>query len=599
MPSFSRLRERQRDLSVAVSHRADRLIARLTRLGIDENTLLIGFALVIGTAVGVAVIVFYKLIDLAQGAALSAVGRLTGFGSAAIVLVVIAGLALARLLVRWGAQDSEGENIPDVMLSVAKRGGTVHSRPVAVKTAAAALAIGTGGSVGAEGPVAVAGSALGSSIGRFFRSGPERLRLLVACGAAAGISAAFNAPIAGVFFSLEKVIGSFGVRAFPPVLVASVIAAAISRAAFGATPVIEIPTEYGVGAPSELVLYALLGIVTGAVAVFYTKSVFRIQDRLAVLRAPWQRVVLAALVVGMLDVFFKADLWGQGHETLSIEIIGARAGYFLVALAFAKVLATGLTLAVTRAGGVFTPALFIGATLGGGLAVTAQAVIPGLDIIPEAFALVGMAGLLAGATHAPLTAIMIVFEMTSDYALILPLMLCGAIAFITSRRIYAESIYSEWLARRGETIHLGRDTAIMERLRVGDFCDRNPDVVGEGATVAQILQAIGGSRQTEFPVLDGDLRLIGMLTYDDLRTVLTDADRFAALVLAGDLASPTYEQVTPGDSLAVAMQRLAVRGSHSIPVVDTDDPRRLVGVIGRQEILGAYDRELLQGPDRS
>jgi CIC family chloride channel protein len=594
MSSFSRLRERQRDLSAAASSRADRVVAQLTRLGIDENTLLIGFALAIGTAVGVAVIGFYKLIDLAQSVALTAVGRLTGFGSAAIVLVVIAGLGIARLLVRWGARDSEGENIPDVMLSVAKRGGTIHATPVAVKTAAAAVAIGTGGSVGAEGPVAVAGSALGSSIGRFFRSGPERLRLLVACGAAAGISAAFNAPIAGVFFSLEKVIGTFGVRAFPPVLVASVIAAAISRAAFGASPVIEIPTEYAVGSPSELVLYAILGIVTGVVAVFYTRSVFRLHDRLHLLAAPWQRIVLGALLVGVLDVFFKADLWGQGHETLSIEIIGARAGYFLIALAFAKVLATGVTLAVTRAGGVFTPALFIGATLGGGLAVTARDLIPGLDIIPEAFALVGMAGLLAGATHAPLTAIMIVFEMTSDYALILPLMLCGAMAFITSRRIHPESIYSEWLVRRGEHIQLGRDTAIMEGLRVGDFCERNPDVVGEGASVAQILQAIGRSRQTEFPVLDADLGLVGMLTYDDLRTVLTDVDRLEALVLASDLVSPNYERVTPEDSLATALQRLAVRGSHSIPVVDAAHPKRLVGVIGRQEILAAYDRELLR-----
>jgi CIC family chloride channel protein len=341
-------------------------------------------------------------------------------------------------------------------------------------------------------------------------------------------------------------------------------------------------------------LYALLGVVTGVVAVVYTRTVYWTRDLLQRFKIGWHSVVVGALLVGALDVVFKADLWGHGHETLSIDMIGARAGYFLVGLAFAKILATAATLSVIRAGGVFTPALFIGATLAGGLGTSAAEWVPGFTIAPQAFALVGMAGLVAGSTHAPLTAIMIVFEMTSDYALILPLMLCGAVAYITARRIHPESIYSEWLVRRGESIHLGRDQAVLERLRVRDACNNNPDIIGEGAAVSQILQAIGASRQIEFPVLDDDLKLVGMITYDDLRTVLTDADRYAPVVLAGDLASPHFERVTPEDSLATALQRLAVRGSHYIPVVESEEPDRLVGVIGRQEILAAYDRELLQ-----
>ncbi len=593
MPELSRLRAWQRAVSARVSDFADGFVGRLPRLGIDENTLLLGFALVIGVAVGLTVIVFYRLIDVAQKLALTTAGRFTGFGSVAIILVVLAGLALTRLLVMHGTGDSDGDNIPDVMLAVAKRGGVINAWHVAIKTASAAIAIGAGGSVGAEGPVAVAGSALGSRIGRFFRSGPERLRLLVACGAAAGISAAFNAPIAGVFFSLEKVIGTFGASAFPPILIASVIAAVISRGAFGDTPVIAIPTEYGVGPPSEFVFYAILGIVCGIAAVIYTKSFYRVQDALKRLGGVWA-VVVGAVIVGVLDVVFKADLWGRGHESLSIDLIGARSGTFLLGLAFAKMIAAATTLAVTRAGGVFTPALFVGATLGGGVAALAAPVLPGFAIVPEAFALVGMAGLVAGATHAPLTAIMIVFEMTGDYALILPLMLCGAIAYLTARRIHPHSIYSEWLVRRGETIHLGRDTAILERLRVGGSFNKDPHVIGEGATVRQIVQAIGTSPQTEFPVLNAELKLVGMLTYADLRTVLTDADRLGPVVVAGDLASQQYETVTPDDSLRTALQRLAMRGSHHIPVVDPRDAGRLIGLIGRPEIFAAYDRALLQ-----
>jgi CIC family chloride channel protein len=184
--------------------------------------------------------------------------------------------------------------------------------------------------------------------------------------------------------------------------------------------------------------------------------------------------------------------------------------------------------------------------------------------------------------------------MTNDYALILPLMLCGAIAYITARRIHPESIYSEWLVRRGEVIHSGRDTAVLEHLKVKDAYNANPDVIGENATVRQILQAIRNSRQTEFPVLDSDLKLVGMITYDDLRAVLTDADTFGPIVLADDVASQQFERVIPSDTLSTALKRLALRGSHYVPVVDARDPDRLLGLISRQEILTAYDRELLR-----
>ncbi len=579
-----------------ISQRGQALIQRIPALGIDESTLLIAFALAIGAAVGIFVILFFRLISFIQQLALSAAAGIPSVSGLGIAAVVLAGMLAAGLLVKYGARDSDGENIPDVMRAVAKRGSVIRAVPTTVKSIASALLIGTGGSVGAEGPLAVSGAALGSRIGLLFRSRAPRLKVLVACGSAAGISAAFNAPIAGVFFSLEKVLGTFGVSAFPPILVSSVIAAAISRAVLGNAPVIEIPQEYGIGSASELLLYALLGIATGMMAVAYTRTLYKTTDVLGKIRSRWGQIVVAAAVVALLNIVFREDLWGHGQESLDIGIISARSWYFLLALAFAKLLATSFTVSAVRCGGVFTPSLFIGATLGGSLAVAANQAF-GLNLIPEAFALVGMSGMVAASTHAPLTAVMIVFEMTSDYALILPLMLTGAIAFIAARRIYPDSIYSAWLTRKGETISHGQDTAVLERLKVRGCYNGNPDVVGETATVTQLIKAIGASSQTEFPVVDGDLKLVGMLTYNDLRSVMTDADALGPVVMAGDLVTDAHESVTPTDSLRTALQRLAVRGSHHIPVVDHGDATKLVGLIGRQEILNAYDLALLAEGD--
>lgn len=568
------------------------LIRRAATL--DESTVLMGFAVGIGLAVGVAVILFYQLIDVFQALALSTAHQLTWLGALDILAVVVVGLGAAYAVVKYGARDSDGENIPDVMRAVAKRGGHINDLPVLAKTAAAGILIGTGGNVGAEGPVAVAGAALGSRIGRVFRSGHNRLQLLVACGAAAGISAAFNAPIAGVFFALEKILGSFSVTAFAPVLVASVIAAVVSRAVFGNSPVIAIPTEYAMGAPWELILYAALGITVGVVATFYTRAVYRSADLLQRRRSRWVQVAIAALVIGLLDILFRADLWGQGHESLDIGILGAREPWYLIALAFAKLAATALAIAAARAGGVFTPALFIGATLGGGLARAAQQVFPQWAVQPEAFGLAGMAGLVAGATHAPLTAIMMVFEMSGDYALILPIMVTAAVAYLTARRLFPTSIYSEWLHRKGERIGHGRDMGVLERLTVADAYNRRPFSVREGATVQEIMHAIGQTPQTEFPVVDADGHLVGVVTYSDLRTVLADRDRLAQVLIAADIANLEIEPVTTADSLRTALQRLGIHGSLTLPVVEPDGGRKLVGLISRSEILAAYDRELLR-----
>jgi CIC family chloride channel protein len=429
-------------------------------------------------------------------------------------------------------------------------------------------------------------------MGRWLQASPNRLRTLVGCGAAAGISAAFNAPIAGVIFGIEKILGAAGGMALGPFVVASILAATVSRLAFGNHPVLALPAEFGVGSPWELVSYVGLGILTGGAAAAYTRGVWKTQDWFGRLRAPWTQVGLGALIVGGLDLGFRADLWGHGHQSIDLGILAARSGLFLLALAAAKLVATAVTFGAGGTGGVFTPALFIGATLGGAYGLTLQHLLPQSHLAPGALALVGMAGLVAGATHAPLTAIMMVFEMTADYGLILPLMLTSVLAYTIARRMYPESIYTEWLVRRGVVLTHGADAAVLARLPVHECMNRKPVVIPERASLQQIVGLIEGSRQTEFPVVDGEGRLAGMLTQAGVREALADGNHLQPFVLAADLAVPEHDPLTGEDTLLTALRRLGAREVSLLPVVRPEDRERLEGTVSRQDVMAAYERAL-------
>jgi CIC family chloride channel protein len=302
-------------------------------------------------------------------------------------------------------------------------------------------------------------------------------------------------------------------------------------------------------------------------------------------------VALGALIVGGLDLAFQANLWGHGHESIDLSLLAARSALFLLALAAAKLVATAVTFGAGGTGGVFTPALFIGATLGGAYGLTLQHLLPGSHLAPGAVALVGMAGLVAGATHAPLTAIMMVFEMTADYGLILPLMLTSVLAYAIARRFHPESIYTEWLVRRGVVLSHGADAAVLARLPVHECMNRRPVVIPEGANLRQIVGLIEGSRQTEFPVVSGDGRLAGVLTQAGVRQAL-DGEHLHALLLAADLAVPEHDPLTSEDTLLTALRRLGAREVSLLPVVHPEDRERLEGTVSRQDVMAAYERAL-------
>jgi CIC family chloride channel protein len=429
-------------------------------------------------------------------------------------------------------------------------------------------------------------------LGQIFRFGPDRVRIMVAAGAAAGISAAFNAPLAGAFFALEEILGSLAISAFPPVVVASVIAAIVSQAFFGNHPAFPIPTEYGFESVIEIVaFYPLLGLVAGLVGVLFVRTYFGIADLADRTRVPDIVLPIAGgLAVGTIVVLSGSMLAGNGHLAFPIELFGRLEWYVLLLLGAGKILATSITLNTGGSGGLFTPALFVGAATGGGVGAGLTKVFPALGLHPEAYALVGMGALVAAATHAPLTGILLVFEMTNDYAIMMPLMLSTVIAYIVARHYERDSLYSGWLRRRGERIEHGRDEHVLAAMNIAEAIDRKPQVIGESASVAQLLEHLGSGTQTEFPVIDTELRLRGMITTADLARVARYHADLTVLLVAADVATPS-PSVNGDATLLDAIRIMGQRGVATLPVTDPDTGR-LAGIVRHVDLIALYERGL-------
>jgi chloride channel protein, CIC family len=312
------------------------------------------------------------------------------------------------------AREARGHGVPEVMYAVAERGGRIRPQVAAVKALASAICIGGGGSVGREGPIVQIGSALGSGLGQAVRLPESRLRVLVACGAAGGIAATFNTPIAGVFFALEVILADFAVDSFAAVVLAAVAAAALSRAAFGDHPFLNLPT-FTITAPAEYLCYALLGLLAAGVGVGFSRLLYLVEDLCDRLwRGPeWLRPAVGGLALGAV-LLVLPQMYGVGYPVLGTAVSGGYSLAFLVALLAGKMVATSLTIGIGGSGGVFAPSLFVGGMLGGAFGLVMQRVDPGLVAAPGAYALIGMGAVFAGAARAPMTAVLIMFELTGE-----------------------------------------------------------------------------------------------------------------------------------------------------------------------------------------
>ena len=568
---------------------------------LSENAVLLTFAVITGLLSGLGVVAFYRSIDFAYWAFYKF--PTSQFPRFALLtyrpVITAAGLAVAWWVMRHIGRGHDGMNVPDVQLAVVRRGGEIESRPALARTAASVITIGAGGSAGNEGPVVVLGAMIGSWLGRTFRFAPARVVVLVGCATGAAISAAFNAPLAGAFFALEEVVGTLAAGSFAPVVVSSVVAAVVSRAFLGNHPAFAIPQKYGYAHPSELaLLYPLLGVVCGLMAALYVRTYFWAGDvekklPLPASAIPW----IGGALVGVLVFSSGGLLVGYGHLAIHSDIFGRMAWYGLLALALGKILATSITLNMGGSGGVFTPSLYIGAATGGAFGVALSKLFPVMGLHPEAYALVGMGAIVAGATDAPITGILLVFEMTNDYAIVVPLMLTVVISHTIARRLSPDSLYSGWLRRRGQSIEKGTDRDVLDGLHVSDAYEAAPQVIAETARVDELLGHLGSTRQVYFPVVDDSHTLVGVITVSELGQLARNDEYLGSLLLAGDIAQET-ETVTRDDSLMEAIRKMGVRGTESLPVVDPHSGR-LLGLIDRSHILNIYERTVSSAAHRA
>lgn len=567
---------------------------------ISGTNVLILLSVLVGLVTGFGAIAFGLLIEYANrfffGLTDQILTRAAAFlqfrFSFWLPLIPALGGLLVGPIVYYFAREAKGHGVPEVMNAVARLGGIIRPRVAAAKTVASAICLGSGGSAGREGPIIQIGSTIGSTIGQVFKLSSQRTKLLIGCGAAAGISSVFNAPIAGVIFAVEIILGDFAINTFAPVLVSSVVASVVTRSVLGNHPAFSVP-NYSLVSAWEVPMYMVMGVVLGFVAVLFTRTLDRFEDLFDKLKiSNVLKPAVGGLLLGVLAVFFPQVL-ADGYETITLTLYGQMGVALLAGLVFMKILATSLTLGSGNSGGIFAPSLFMGAMAGGAFGYGVGALWPAYTASPGAYALVGMAGVVAGTTHAPLTALLIIFEMTNDYRIILPLMLTVAMSSLVARKIFEPSIYTVKLLKRGIDIRGGKDIAVLRSAKVVDVMDSKFEVLHSHTPLGGIFRKVEETPETYFVVVNREGHFRGIITLQDLRSLITQrhADD---LILAADIIKRDWAMLHPEDSLETAMSQLDQKGVKLLPVVDSNDSNKVVGVLRRENLVDYYNRRLVE-----
>lgn len=572
--------------------RREPLFQRLKR----PNVKYLFLAIIIGVLAGYGAVVFKYILKSMQWIFYQNSQDYLAFSDAVplwmkIVMPAAGGLVVG-LVVSYFASEAKGHGVPEVIQAIALRGGRIRKRVAAAKIFASAVTIGSGGSVGREGPMVQIGSSIGSSIGQLFHVPSAYMRTMVGCGAAAGIAATFNAPIAGVLFALEIIIGDFGVMQFSPVVLSSVTATTISRYYFGDFPHFQIP-EYSIVSLWEFCFYPLLGVVTGFVALSFTKILYMFEDWFENISLPeWIKPAIGGALLGCVFAIFP-EVFGVGYGAMNLALNNAMELWPLFILVFVKILASSITLGSGGSGGIFAPSLFMGAMTGGAFGLVLHSLLPGMTAMPGAYALVAMGGVVAGTTYAPITAILIIFEMSGTYSIILPLMLTCITATVMNSTIRRASIYTTKLLRRGIDIEAGRERHLLEHILVKDVMISEVVTIPESTPLSSIIWTFKTENAPYLHVIDGEGHLTGIISFRDIRPVLNE-EGLMDLLVAADIATRKLVTVSMNDTVQEALDKLTERGVSQVPVLISGQDRKLAGSLTESDINAAYNSAVVK-----
>ncbi len=539
-------------------------------------------SLVVGVGAGFGAAALIYALRLVSGV-VSRTADATTLEQSLAFLVIPIGFWLAWALAAKWAPEAAGHGVPQILAALTLRGGRIAPRIPVIKTIATALTIGVGGSAGREGSIAQIGSGIGSFVGTLTRLGESERRALVAAGAGAGIAATFNAPIAGMFFAMEVILGDLSIRYLHTVVIASVAGAVVSHSLIGDELAFQV-SPYALDDPAQLILYGIFGLIAVGLAILFIEALdwFSVApDRLI----PWMRPIILGVGVAAIG-FFAPDVLGTGQAfiggVLRDEV--SRVWWVFGLLALAKLVATSATLGGKGAGGIFMPSLFIGAVAGAAFAKLVDPIWTLSDLDPGAFALVGMAAVFAGVSRASFTSILIVFEITGDYGLVLPLMLAVAIATAIANRLHPESAYTSPLLRMGIHTVPSEQTDLLDTVSIGDLRLRAPLTVAPTDSLSAVEGLLRRNRLNGVAVVEADGRLAGIVSDSDIHRLGGASDHLTA----ADAMTPDPATVSVDLPVSQALERMAVLGVGRLPVIDRHNPERIEAMFRREDAIAAY-----------
>lgn len=558
---------------------------------------LLGFALAIGLLAALGAVAFRSLIELFQfvfwPSGESFLDRVIAAPWWMTLGLPAAGGLVTGPIIQYLAPEARGPGVTAVILSVSAQQSTIRHRVTFLKGLVSSLLLGTGASVGREGPVVQIGASVGSSLAQLFRLRPDLRRVCLACGAAAGIAATFNAPIAGTLFALEIILMNLEVGSISYIVISAITGSVLARGFWGEFPTFEAVT-FELGSHFELAGYLLLGLAAGVVSILFVRLTDALEGLFTRLPLPgWIKPALGGLGLGCIALALP-QVMGVGYETVNAALSNSLLWNTALILLGAKLLATSLCLGTGMSGGILAPSLYLGATLGTAMGFLFTQLGFAQSLHPALFALAGMGAVVSGTTLAPMTAIMTIFELTLQYQVILPLMLACISSTLVVRLLFGHSAYEMKLVRDGVNIVRGHDVGILRNLYVREFMHRDYAWVREDAPLQELYRRLMESPFPHFVVLDTNEDLAGVVSLRDLRPVLGRFDELEDSLAARDVMTRTPITLGEKDTMERAMHVFEQHQFSFVPVLEDSGSQKVSGILSKDALLTAYDQKVLK-----